>query len=391
MLLASVVIWLGAYFGANFGTDEKMSVNYKLICHFLLLVNSGIIYFLAKTWLEESKVPLLISIAYLLIPSHLTVFLFEYQIQFLLAEMFVLASFLLFIKNKDNEAFVVMAIAILLNPKLMALYAFYLCFRKSSIIQRMFIFSHVLVNVIIFEPLYRQYGQDLIFNPGSVFYSIEDLVAPISKTILDMSMAIPSYYDRVFLIALTASFVLLSFYVLSKKNFNGKLISAFLLTSFIGTFIPVKYFFTSFDVSTYNNIAAYPLIPFIALLILLKTAQEKKSGLVIVVAFMSMWAIKDIRFQQSTQNVVNHWNEVIYSMPASFNNEEKIKLVYTNMLILNREFDSAERFVNINRFKFPNETWYNIARSLALRRQDENALKRLEEDLYQYKIPFHID
>lgn len=349
------------------------------------------IYFLAKSFFDEKKIPLLVSIAYILIPSHLTVFLFTYQIQFLLAEMFVLASFILFLKNKDNEAFIVLATAILMNPKLMALYGFYLFFRKSNFVQRIFIFSHVLVNCIFLEPLFWQYGKDLIFNLGSVFYNIEDLVAPISKTILDKSMAIPNYYDWFFLIVLTAALILLSLYFLRKKYFKGRLIAAFLLTSFVGTFIPVKFLFTSYDVSIYNNIAAYPLIPLVALLIFLKIANEKKIGILIVIVCMGMWAIKDFRFQRSTQNVVNHWNEVINSLPASFNNEEKIKLIYTNMLILNREFDAAERFVNINRFKFPNETWYNIARSLASKRQDENALKRLEDDLYQYKIPFHVD
>lgn len=394
IILISFFVYAGTYFAGDFRPDLLNGIALKIIVHFLLLLNSFVIFEVVNDFLKNPKFSCLISALYVVSPTHSDAFLFFHQLQPLVAETGLILSMLFLRQQDSNKSFLFLVLSVFLNTKLILFLPFYLYFRKTSEWQKIFVLAYVMVACVYSIPLFHENQKTLIFRSETLFYLFQLLSLPMKKTIIDFSFVVSGFYSRLALISFSLAGFIFSLYWLSRKKNSsiGILIPICMLTALLGSSIPLIEYMTFNDHSYYLDSTSYPTILFIYLIsLIILYNYKKKLAFLFAGYFFVLWVGSSINFQMNTIDIENHWTGIIYSLPENFNKEEEMKLEYAQVLISNNALVKAEEFINITRKKFPKEQWYKMAIDLAKKRRDQEAVDELHEDLYRYQVPFRVD
>lgn len=152
LTLYSLIIFGGYYFIPSFEAVTSTSIYNTILCHFLMLANSFLVFHFFKKINKSDLVSFTLSAIYLSCPIHFDVFLFPSKIQILLAESLFLGFSLFCMFKNVKPAFFLFCAAVLLNTKLFIISFFLFISRKISLSVRI---------LALFVLVYFQYSCSL--------------------------------------------------------------------------------------------------------------------------------------------------------------------------------------------------------------------------------------
>lgn len=386
LTLYSLIIFGGYYFIPSFEAVTSTSIYNTILCHFLMLANSFLVFHFFKKINKSDLVSFTLSAIYLSCPIHFDVFLFASKIQILLAESLFLGFSLFCMFKNVKPAFFLFCAAVLLNTKLFIISFFLFISRKISLSVRILaLFVLVYFSIQLLPEFVLQ--KVLLANGYKTFlFQIESLLMPINIGIFNFSLLLPGYPGINSFLMVTALTMTL-FMLRSDKRF---LILSLFISAIIINFIPLKYVWKNTNEFYYLSPTENPLILLFFLILageIFSTIRYKTlitASIVINVFFL----LTTINFQRNTIDLMDSWNGAISTLKSPYHFEDKVTLKYAQILLDNNEIERSSEIIEANRKKFPSIEWYNLALRIAGIRQSEEDVKKIHQQLLDEQIPF---
>lgn len=386
--LVAVFIWIGGCFTGNVMSYTEWGVQLKVLSIPFLLINSYIIYFLIFNFFKNKFISFSTAFLYLASTSHIDVFVYRIQLQVLFAEMFMLLFLYFYQVNKTWRSLSFLLIGILLNTKLIFLSFILLRNKNFSLKQKVLSGTACLLVLLYLSPLLFKHP---VFWPSqfkTIPLMFKNLIIPLNFTLLNVAAITPSF-NKIDL-SMFVIFLIICL-IFSKKNEVAKIILSFLLISLAGSCIPFKQIYETEDFFYYYLPSFYPLILLSFLLstafLMSKLEAKKNVNKAIVLLIGLYWVGSTVLIQKNFQNIVNEWTYSIGYLPENYNDEEIIKLKYAEILVSNKNFESAKEFINKQKNKFPNERWYRLLASIATESGDMVEVERIYKELSKSQTP----
>nr|BDT30085.1 hypothetical protein BHI3_35510 [Bacteriovorax sp. HI3] len=380
----SVLIYVGVYF-SDFSGSFGASNWYVLVTHLLLTLNACLLGFVVKSFSGEERLAFLLGLIYLILPLNLEIFYFPSQIQFLVADTFVLLGLLAFIKKKMSLSTGLVLLAAALNVK-GALFLILLLVRKeTSFSQRVYLTGALLIILMFSINTMIEPSYSLQDNYYRFAFTLENSVFPVNLSLFNLGVLYPGYYSsniHWYIGSLACAGLL---YFVYKKSIS----SLIFFVLFAGAALPVKYISFPFGESYFfyprvNGAIIWGLI-FLLFSLMMKFKNAKYANHILT-CFVVLLGVANLSFQYSFLNFNQSWEKAMNELPENINYEFLVKTDYAQSLINAREFNKARVVLENIKEKFRVMKIYDLLLAVYVNQNDPAGIDTLRREIMYYKI-----
>lgn len=390
LFISAVAAYVGMWF-SNIPEHTLLAGKYLFFTPFVILFfNSSLVYLIALKWVSDKQRAFFLALIYIVAPLHLDSFLFPSQWQAFLAEFFMLLSCYFWLMSRESWSMMSLIISMLLNVKLAFLGILVsICLRLKNT-YKIFLCA-TSFSILIFTAI-SFYQRDYFFEEqlSSLSYVLLTAVSPLSMSSLNRAVLIPNYLST-FMLLFWLSTIGIAIFGLFLKKGKLRFIGLIWLSLFLGSFLAAKeilgsggfpYFFLP---TSYSLILPLFLIFINSYLDLLKNSKIQQT----IIAFIVLvWSAALISWERTSMDYVKMWKEELAVLPESYEHELEVKLTYAQLLMKKELYDDADKFIQLNKLKFPVEDWYQMLLTIYSSREDEVKFKQVYEEMIRNKVPY---